>query len=80
MPTGSQHPGAQLKLFKTQDGWRYSLWATNLPAATRGWRSQPACTDAAHLVHARVEGRIRTGKDTGTGRFPSHSLAISPRE
>ena len=25
------HPGAQLSLFETADGWRYSLWATNLP-------------------------------------------------
>ena len=30
------HPGAQLSLFETADGWRYSLWATNLPAGTRG--------------------------------------------
>jgi len=33
--------------------------------------------DATHRVHARVEDRIRTGKDTGIGRFPSHSLAIN---
>ena len=30
------HPGAQLSLFETADGWRYSLWATNLPADTQG--------------------------------------------
>lgn len=30
------HPGAQLSLFETTDGWRYSLWATNLPGDTRG--------------------------------------------
>jgi Transposase DDE domain group 1 len=64
------HPGAQLTLFETQDGWRYSLWATNLPAATRGWRGQCAYIDAAHRIHARVEDIIRTGKDTGLGRFP----------
>jgi hypothetical protein len=29
------HPGAQLSLFETADGWRYSLWATNLPNATQ---------------------------------------------
>jgi hypothetical protein len=57
------HPGAQLSLFETADGWRYSLCATNLPAETRGWRGQ--CAYAAHRVHARVEDVIRTGKDTG---------------
>jgi hypothetical protein len=71
------HPGAQLTLFEAGDGWRYSLWVTNLPAALRGWRANPAYIDAAHRVHARVEDRIRTGKDTGIGHFPSESLAIS---
>jgi hypothetical protein len=28
-------------------------------------------------VHARVEDRIRTGKDCGIGRFPSHDFAIN---
>ncbi|HME66416.1 MAG TPA: hypothetical protein VKG61_16130, partial [Streptosporangiaceae bacterium] len=49
------HPGAQLSLLETADGWRYSLHATNLPATTRGWRGQCAYVDAAHRVHARVE-------------------------
>ncbi len=64
------HPGAQLSLFEAADGWRYSLWITNLPAATKGWRGQCAYIDAAHRVHARVEDVIRTGKATGLGRFP----------
>ena len=65
------HPGAQLSLFETAGGWRYSLWATNLPDGTRGWRGQCAYADAVHRVHARVEdGIIRTGKDTGLGHFP----------
>ena len=71
------HPGAQLTLFEAGDGWRYSLWVTNLPAAVRGWRANPAYVDAAHRVHARVEDRIRTGKDTGIGHFPSESFAIN---
>jgi hypothetical protein len=71
------HPGAQLSLFETADGWRYSLWVTNLPATTRGWRGQCACIDAAHRVHARVEDVIRTGKDTGLGHFPSHDYTIN---
>ena len=71
------HPGAQLSLFEAADGWRYSLWVTNLPAATRGWRGQCAYIDAAHRVHARVEDVIRTGKDTGLGHFPSHDYGLN---
>ena len=71
------HPGAQLTLFEAEDGWRYSLWVTNLRADLRGWRANPAYIDAAHRVHARVEDRIRTGKDTGIGHFPSESFAIN---
>ena len=72
------HPGAKLTLFEAEDGWRYSLWATNLPKATKGWRGQPAYADAAHRVHARVEDGIRTGKDTGIGKLPSHDMATRP--
>jgi hypothetical protein len=71
------HPGAQLTLFEAEDGWRYSLWVTNLPERAPGWRGQPACIDAAHRVHARVEDAIRTGKDTGIGKFPSHLLSLN---
>ena len=71
------HPGAQLTLFEIEDGYRYTLWVTNLPEATRGWRGNPAYIDAAHRVHARVEDGIRTGKDTGIGRFPSEAMAMS---
>jgi hypothetical protein len=71
------HPGAQLSLFEAADGWRYSLWVTSLPAATRGWRGQCACIDAAHRVHARVEDVIRTGKNTGPGHFPSHDYGLN---
>ena len=52
------HPGAQLTLFEAGDGWRYSLWASNVPAGLRGWRAQLGYIDAAHRVHARVEDRI----------------------
>jgi hypothetical protein len=71
------HPGAQLSLFEETDGWRYSLWVTNLPARLRGWRGQLAYIDAAHRVHARVEDAIRTGKDCGIGKFPSCDLALN---
>jgi hypothetical protein len=69
--------GAQLSLFETWDGWRYSLWVSNVPAGLRGWRAHLAYIDAAHRVHARVEDRIRTGKDCGIGRFPSHDFAMN---
>lgn len=71
------HPGAQLTLFEAEDGWRYSLWASNVPAGLRGWRGQLGYIDAAHRVHARVEDRIRTGKDCGIGRFPSFDFGIN---
>ncbi len=71
------HPGAQLTLLEAQDGWRYTLWATNLSKRTYGWRGQVAYIDAAHRVHARVEDGIRTGKQTGIGKLPSHSQPIN---
>jgi hypothetical protein len=71
------HPGARLSLFEHADGYRYQLWVTNLPEDTKGWRGKPAYIDAAHRVHARVEDAIRTGKDTGIGRFPSHEYAFN---
>ncbi|WP_137817001.1 transposase, partial [Gandjariella thermophila] len=52
------HPGAQLTLFETQDGWRYTLWVTNRPETTKGWLGQSQYIDAAHRVHARVEDCI----------------------
>src|SRR5215471_6077751 len=52
------HPGAKLSLFEHEDGYRYQLWVTNLPATTKGWRGQNAYIDASHRVHARVEDSI----------------------
>jgi len=71
------HPGAKLSLFENADGYRYQLWVTNLPATTRGWRGKNAYIDAGHRVHARVEDCIRTGKDTGIGRFPSRDFTVN---
>jgi hypothetical protein len=65
------HPGAQLDVFEERDGWRYQCFATDTPAG------QLAFLDARHRAHARVEDRIRTGKDTGLGRFPSRTFAIN---
>ena len=65
------HPGAQLDAFEERDGYRYQVFATNTAIG------QLAFLDARHRAHARVEDRIRTGKDTGLGRFPSRSFAIN---
>jgi hypothetical protein len=65
------HPGAQLRLFEERDGWRYTAFATD---TTTG---QLAFLDARHRAHARVEDRIRCGKQVGLGRFPSRSFAIN---
>lgn len=63
--------GRQLSLFEQINGYRYQLIATN----TR--RGQVQRLEARHRVHARVEGFIRCGKDTGLARWPSHSFAIN---
>ncbi len=65
------HPGAQLDAFEERDGYRYTAFATDTPTG------QLAFLDARHRAHARVEDRIRCGKDTGLGRFPSRAFAIN---
>jgi hypothetical protein len=65
------HPGAQLDLMETRDGWRYTAFATDTRAG------QLAFLDARHRAHARVEDRIRTAKDTGLDHFPSRTFAIN---
>src|SRR3954454_13431157 len=65
------HPGAQLDLIEQADAYR------NTPLATDTRAGQHAFLDARHRAHARVEDRIRTGRDTGLGRLPSRSFAIN---
>lgn len=65
------HPGAQLDLIEERDGWRYTCFATDTRIGQHAW------LDARHRAHARVEDRIRCGKDTGLGRFPSKMFAIN---
>lgn len=67
------HPGAQLDLFDTVEGFRHQLIATDTPEGG----TPLAWLDARHRAHARVEDHIRTGKDTGFGRFPSRTFAIN---
>jgi Transposase DDE domain group 1 len=71
------HPGAQLSLFEEADGWRYQLLATNTPLTSPGRLGQIAFLEARHRVHARVEDRIRTGKNTGLNHLPSASFDIN---
>jgi hypothetical protein len=65
------HPGAQLDLFETRDGYRYQAFATN---TTIG---QLAFLEARHRAHARVEDRIRQAQDAGLHRLPSRLFAIN---
>jgi hypothetical protein len=74
-PTGTRfivrrerpHPGAQLTLFDTVEGMRHQVMATDTPPGNGSIQF----LEARHRAHARVEDRIRTGKDCGFGRFPS---------
>jgi hypothetical protein len=80
-PTGTRfivrrerpHPGAQLSLFDTIEGMRHQVMATDTPPG----HGSIQFLEARHRGHARVEDRIRTGKDTGFGRFPSRAFAIN---
>ncbi|WP_016814319.1 IS1380 family transposase [Salinispora arenicola] len=67
------HPGAHLSLFDTVEGWRHQIIATDTPPG--GGSIQ--FLEARHRAHARVEDRIRCGKNTGFGRFPSRVFAIN---
>jgi hypothetical protein len=67
------HPGAQLSLFDTIEGMRHQVFATDTPPGAGSIQY----LEARHRAHARVEDRIRTGKDTGFGRFPSRIFAIN---
>ena len=67
------HPGAQLSLFDQIEGLRHQVFITDSP--------RPTCSiqllELRHRAHARDEDRIRTGKDTGFGRFPSRQFTIN---
>jgi Transposase DDE domain group 1 len=68
------HPGAQLTLFDTIEGLRHQVLATDTPVG----HGSIQYLEARHRAHARVEDRIRTGKDSGFGRFPSRMLPSTP--
>jgi Transposase DDE domain group 1 len=65
------HPGAQLDLFDTINGMRHQVFATDTQTGSLQH------LEVRHRAHARVEDRIRCGKNTGLGRFPSRMFAIN---
>ena len=80
-PTGTRiivrrerpHPGAQLDLIETRDGWRYTCFATDTPAGQYAW------LDARHRGHARVETASAPGKTPAwAGSRPRSSRSTKP--
>jgi hypothetical protein len=58
------HPGAQLSLFDTVEGFRHQCFITSSPGAV-------AALELRHRGHARVEDRIRVAKTAGSRTSPS---------
>jgi len=64
------HPGAQLSLIDT-DGFRHQVFMTDQQG------KDIAKLDLTHRGHARVEDRIRTGKDTGMRNLPFRDFQLN---
>ena len=64
------HPGAQLT-FTDIDGHRFTAFLTDTPSG------QLADLEMGHRGHARVEDRIRCGKNTGIRNLPCHAFAAN---
>jgi hypothetical protein len=62
------HPGAQLTLFDSAEGFRHTCFITNTPG------SDIAELELRHRGHARVEDRIRNWKDCGLANLPFDSV------
>ena len=58
------HPGAQLTLFDTAEGFRHQVFITDLPD------TDIATLELRHRHRAHVENRIRAAKDTGLRNLP----------
>lgn len=67
------HPGAQLSLFDLDEGMRHQVFLTDTPYGEGSVQH----LEVRHRAHARVEDRIRCGKTTGFGRFPSRHFQIN---
>jgi hypothetical protein len=68
------HPGAQLSLFDQDEGLRHQVFLTDTPYSGGG---SAQFLEVRHLGHATVEDRIRCGKTTGFGRFPSRDFRVN---
>ena len=64
------HPGAQMS-FTDHDGHRFQAILTDQPDA------DIAYLEARHRGHARVEDRIKAGKDTGMEKLPFRDFALN---
>jgi hypothetical protein len=67
------YPDAQLSLFDLDAGMRHQAFLTDTPAGGGSLQY----LEVRHRGHARVEDRIRCGKTTGFGRFPSRHFAVN---
>jgi hypothetical protein len=64
------HPGAQLSLFDTSEGFRHTCFITNANAL----EINAAALECRHRGHARVEDRVRCWKDCGLQNLPFASF------
>jgi len=64
------HPGAQLSLFDTSEGFRHTCFITNANAL----HFDAAALECRHRGHARVEDRVRCWKDCGLQNLPFASF------
>jgi hypothetical protein len=64
------HPGAQLSLFDTSEGFRHTCFVTN----ANGLEIDAAALECRHRGHARVEDRVRCWKDCGLQNLPFASF------
>jgi hypothetical protein len=65
------HPGAQLTLFDTAEGFRHTCFITN----TAG--DDISTLELRHRGHARVEDRVRNWKDCGLANLPFESYVMN---
>ena len=64
------HPGAQLSLFDTIQGFRHTAFIFASRMASTKERRSMAALELRHRQHARVEDRIRQGKAAGLKNLP----------
>jgi hypothetical protein len=64
------HPGAQLSLFDTSEGFRHTCFITNANALN----IDAAALELRQRGHARVEDRVRCWKDCGLQNLPFASF------